>query len=168
MTFLLVGYILAYASYMPIIARDERRRLQGHGIEPESRLWWLQYLVILLPIGLLGSAMVISGPPIPCIAPLLFSVLIAMANFAIYYATLDYMVAAYGIWSASATGGNGFARDFLAGMAALVTRPMYMKLGVFWSTILLGGISALLIIPVYWFRWKGHEFRARSAYNDDE
>lgn len=34
-------------------------------------------------------------------------------------ATIDYMVAAYGPYAASATGGNGFARDFLAAIAAL-------------------------------------------------
>lgn len=38
-------------------------------------------------------------------------------------ATIDYMVAAYGPYSASATGGNGFARDFLAGIAAMYSTP---------------------------------------------
>jgi hypothetical protein len=33
------------------------------------------------------------------------------------------MVASYGIYAASATGGNGFARDFLAGLAALYASP---------------------------------------------
>ena len=38
-------------------------------------------------------------------------------------ATIDYMIAAYGPYSASATGGNGFARDFLAGVAAMYSVP---------------------------------------------
>lgn len=38
-------------------------------------------------------------------------------------ATVDYMIASYGPWSASATGGNGFARDFLAGIAAMYSVP---------------------------------------------
>lgn len=38
-------------------------------------------------------------------------------------ATIDYMIAAYGPYSASATGGNGFARDFLAGIAAMYSVP---------------------------------------------
>lgn len=33
------------------------------------------------------------------------------------------MIAAYGPYSASATGGNGFARDFLAGIAAMYSVP---------------------------------------------
>jgi hypothetical protein len=38
-------------------------------------------------------------------------------------ATIDYMIAAYGPYAASATGGNGFARDFLAGIAAMYSVP---------------------------------------------
>jgi hypothetical protein len=38
-------------------------------------------------------------------------------------ATIDYMIASYGPYSASATGGNGFARDFLAGIAAMYSVP---------------------------------------------
>ena len=45
--------------------------------------------------------------------------MIGIANFAIYGATIDYLIASYGPYSASATGGNGFCRDFLAGIAAL-------------------------------------------------
>ena len=38
-------------------------------------------------------------------------------------ATVDYMVAAYGEYSASATGGNALARDVLAGAAAMYSSP---------------------------------------------
>ena len=38
-------------------------------------------------------------------------------------ATIDYMVASYGPYSASATGGNALARDFLAGVAAMYATP---------------------------------------------
>lgn len=44
-------------------------------------------------------------------------------QFAIYMATIDYMIASYGPYSASATGGNGLARDFLAGVAAMYAMP---------------------------------------------
>jgi hypothetical protein len=36
---------------------------------------------------------------------------------------IDYMIAAYGPYAASATGGNDLARDFLAGIAALYAHP---------------------------------------------
>lgn len=44
-------------------------------------------------------------------------------QFAIYMATIDYMIASYGPYSASATGGNALARDFLAGVAAMYSVP---------------------------------------------
>lgn len=161
---LLIGYVLAYFSFFPVVARHAHRRRNGEILAPESRLCWLLFQVLLLPIGLLGSAFVVTGPPLPWIAPLIFSVLIGMANYSIYYATIDYMVASYGVYSASATGGNGFARDFLAGMCALYTGPMYKKLKPQKSTFLLFGISVAVCVPVYVFYWFGPAIRARSKF----
>lgn len=45
-------------------------------------------------------------------------------------ATIDYMIAAYGPYSASATGGNGFARDFLAGIAAMYSVPSELSIKI--------------------------------------
>lgn len=126
----------------------------------------------LEPIGLFGFAWVSLGPSfgIPWIAPLLFTVLIGIANFAIYMATIDYMIAAYGPFSASATGGNGFCRDFLAGIAALWTKPFYTRIArgtryqLVIPTLILSGIAALLAVPVYVFYVWGEFFRARSPF----
>ena len=76
-------------------------------------------------IGLFGFAWTSIGPSygIPWIAPMLFSALVGAANYAIYMATIDYMIAAYGPYAASATGGNGFARDLLSGIAAMYATP---------------------------------------------
>jgi hypothetical protein len=40
-------------------------------------------------------------------------------------ATIDYMICAYGPYSASATGGNGWSRDFLAGVLTLPATPFF-------------------------------------------
>ena len=69
---------------------------------------------------------------------MIFSTCVAIANYAIYMSTIDYMVASYGIYSASATGGNGFARDFLAGVAA-----MYASVRI---TLPVGLINPLLTV----------------------
>ena len=44
---------------------------------------------------------------------MIFASIIGIANYSIYMATIDYMITAYGPYSASATGGNGWSRDFL-------------------------------------------------------
>jgi hypothetical protein len=134
----------------------------------ERRLLLLLFIAPLEPIGLLGFAWTSMGPPIPWIAPCIFACLIAMANYAIYMATIDYMVAAYGPYSASATGGNGFARDFLAGIATMYSTPMYQNIGskyhLQWASTLLGCVGFLVLIPIYVFYWKGPTIRAKSKF----
>ncbi|KAJ5966272.1 Major facilitator superfamily domain general substrate transporter [Penicillium waksmanii] len=135
---------------------------------PSDVYFFFSSLPPLEPIGLLGFAWTSMGPPIPWIAPLIFSCMIAMANYAIYMATIDYMVAAYGPYSASATGGNGFARDFLAGIATMYATPMYTNIGqkyhLQWASTILGCIGFLVLIPIYVFYWKGPEIRKKSKF----
>ncbi len=83
-------------------------------------------------------------------------------------ATIDYMVASYGPYSASATGGNGLSRDFLAGIAAMYSTPFYEhfkgKYTLEYPTTILACIAALVTIPIYVFYWKGLWFRDRSKF----
>jgi len=165
---IMIGYFIAWFSFFPFIRKDMRiRQRDPDALSPESRLYWLLWMAPLEPIGLFGFAWTSSGPPIPWIAPLLFSALIGIANYSIYMATIDYMVASYGPYSASATGGNGFARDFLAGIAAMYATPMYTNIPgkplEFASTIL-GCIGVLVVIPIYIFYWNGPAIRAKSKF----
>ncbi|OQE83819.1 hypothetical protein PENNAL_c0030G00478 [Penicillium nalgiovense] len=123
----------------------------------------------LLTIGLFGFAWTSLGPPhVHWIAPMIFSTLIAIANYAIYMATIDYMIASYGPYAASATGGNGFARDFLAGIAAMYSMPMYMNMGTThnleWASTFLGFMAILFTVPIYIFYWKGPRIRELSPF----
>ncbi|KAJ5263560.1 Major facilitator superfamily domain general substrate transporter [Penicillium angulare] len=172
MTFgsILLGYIIAYIIFLPDVYRQIQTR-RKHGVASryaERRLLLLLFIAPLEPIGLLGFAWTSMGPPIPWIAPLIFACLIAMANYAIYMATIDYMIAAYGPYSASATGGNGFARDFLAGIATMYSTPMYENMGskyhLQWASTLLGCVGFLVLIPIYVFYWKGPEIRKKSKF----
>jgi MFS family permease len=161
---LAASYVLSYLSFFPVIRRQDAKRRRGETLPPEARLWWLLFQVVLLPLGLLGSAFVSTGPGSHWAAVCAFSILIGAANYAIYYATVDYMVATYGEYSASATGGNGFARDFLAGICALYTGPMYHRLGIRNSSLLLFGLSLALCIPVFVFYYNGPAIRKKSKF----
>ena len=167
---ILVGYVLAYFVFLPDIWRQItlRHKYGAASRYAERRLLLLLFIAPLEPIGLLGFAWTSMGPPIPWIAPCIFACLIAMANYAIYMATIDYMVAAYGPYSASATGGNGFARDFLAGIATMYSTPMYEHMGnehsLQWASTFLGLVGFLVLIPIYVFYWKGPAIRARSKF----
>ncbi|ODM24317.1 hypothetical protein SI65_01975 [Aspergillus cristatus] len=168
---ILIGYLIAYFMFFPEIWRQQHiPQSEGFGSRlAERRLLLLLFICPLEPIGLLGFAWTTMGPEYsPWIAPCIFACLIAMANYAIYMATIDYMVAAYGPYSASATGGNGFARDFLAGIATMYSTPMYENIGgrlhLQWASTLLGCIGVLVMIPIYVFYWKGPAIRARSKF----
>nr|POE47289.1 efflux pump atb [Quercus suber] len=166
---LLISYVLTWGSFQIIYRRDWYLVKSGAKFTPEHRLWWLCYLVPFSSIGLFGFAWCSLGPlHVHWIAPLLFTGCIGIANYAIYMATIDYSTASYGDFAASATGGNGFCRDFLAGLAALYTTPFYSNIATGTNfqlvipTLILSAVAVLLSIPVYVFYVKGEYFRKRS------
>lgn len=168
-----VGYVIAWILFIPAIKRNIKQR-QAHPnderIQYESRLNLLLYLAPCLPIGLIGFAWTTQGPPLPWIASMIFAAVVGIANYAIYMATIDYMICAYGPYSASATGGNGWARDFLAGVLTVPATPFFTNIGAssgrnlqYASTILFC-ISFLLVAAVYVIYWKGPVLRKRSPF----
>ncbi|KAI7324567.1 MFS transporter [Hortaea werneckii] len=114
-----VGYFIAWALWIPAIWRNDRVRKQKPNDERsvyEARLWFLLWTAPCLPVGLIGFAWTIQGPPLHWIGSMVFAAMVGIANYAIFMATIDYMICAYGPYAASATGGNGWSRDFLAGV----------------------------------------------------
>jgi hypothetical protein len=98
---------------------------------------------------------------------MIFSCLVGIANYAIYQSSIDYMTAAYGPYAASATGGNDLARDFLAGIAALYSTPMYENIPgrpLEYATTILACISVVVTLPIYVFYRKGPEIREKSKF----
>ncbi|KAL8636962.1 MAG: hypothetical protein Q9228_005709 [Teloschistes exilis] len=166
-----IGYILAWFSFFPFIHRHRQiRRRDPDALQPEARLYWLLWTAPLETLGLFGFAWASLGPErnVHWIAPMIFSGLIAIANYSIYMATIDYMIASYGPYSASATGGNALARDFLAGIAAMYSTPFYEKLpGPYtleYPTTILACLAFLVTIPIYVFYWKGPIIREKSKF----
>lgn len=168
-----IGYVIAWLTFLPAIKRNKRARARNPDDEHaqyESRLSWLLYLAPCLPIGLIIFAWTSTGPPLHWIGTMFGSAIIGIANYAIYMATIDYMICAYGPYSASATGGNGWARDFLAGVLTVPATPFYSNIGAekgmnlpYASTILFC-ISFLLVAAVYIIYWKGPALRKRSPF----
>lgn len=165
-----VAYFVTYLIYLPWIYRYTRtRQKKGEDFEAERRMKILLFLAPLEPIGLIGFAWTSLGPPrVHWIAPMIFSLLIGIANYAIYFSTVDYMIAAYGPYSASACGGNAFARDFLAGISAMFAIPMYEGIGseypTEWASTILAILSCMVVVPVYVFYWKGPVVRKKSKF----
>ncbi|KAI0594755.1 major facilitator superfamily domain-containing protein [Biscogniauxia sp. FL1348] len=164
-----IGYILAYFSFFPAIMRNVAQRERNPGNERsqyEARLWWLLWTVPLLPVGLLVFALTAmwAHPPVHWIGSMVGSGLIGVANFAIYMATIDYMLRAYGPYAASATASNGWARDFLAGLLTPFAIPMYERLRMLPATIILFSIATMLCVAVYAVYSFGPALRHRSPF----
>ncbi|KAF7714449.1 MFS-type transporter [Penicillium ucsense] len=167
---ILVGYFIAWFSWFPVIRRNVKERKENPDSERaqyESRLWWLLYTVPCLPIGLIGFAWT-SLPQVHWIASMIFAAIIGIANYAIYMATIDYMICAYGPYSASATGGNGWSRDFLAGVLTIPATPFFTNIGgkhhLEYASTILFAISVPLVVAVYVIYWKGPVLRKRSPF----
>ncbi|KAI1501381.1 major facilitator superfamily domain-containing protein [Biscogniauxia marginata] len=164
-----IGYLLAYISFFPAIKRNVAQRASHKGDEHaqyEARLWWLLWTVPLLPLGLLVFAFTAAWahPPIHWVGSMFASCMIGIANFAIYMATINYVLRAYGPYAASATGGNGWARDFLAGLLTPFAVPMYERMGTFGATMMLFGLALLFCMAVYIVYWFGPTLRRRSPF----
>lgn len=168
-TSILIGYFMAWGSFCFFFARD-RVVQQRHGsvLTPERRLYWLLWLAPLEATGLFIFAASATGPPVPWIIPQIASAMVGIANYAIYMATIDYMVAAYGPYAASATGGNALARDVLAGVASMYAGPMFENSpgsdSQQTACLILAVLAACVTIPIYLFYWKGEWFRNRSPF----
>ncbi|KAL8789178.1 MAG: hypothetical protein Q9213_001285 [Squamulea squamosa] len=168
---LLIGYILAWFIFIPSIKRSRRKREENPEDERaqyESRLWFLLYTAPCLPLGLIGFAWTSGGPPIHWIGSMVFAAIVGIANYSIYMATIDYMICAYGPYSASATGGNGWARDFLAGVLTVPATPYYTNIGgekhLEIASTILAAIALLLVMAVYVIYWYGPVLRKRSPF----
>ncbi|KAF2807393.1 putative MFS multidrug transporter [Mytilinidion resinicola] len=165
-----IGYFLAWFSFFPAIKRNIKERANKPDDERaqyESRLTWLLYTAPCLPIGLIGFAWT-SLPQCHWIGTMIFSAIIGIANYSIYMATIDYMICAYGPYSASATGGNGWSRDFLAGVLTLPATPFYSNIGgkdhLEYASTILFCIAFCLVAAVYVIYWKGPALRKRSPF----
>ena len=167
---ILIGYFLAWFIFIPAIKRNKRQRAadpHDEYAQYESRLWFLLYAAPCLPIGLIGFAWTCSGPPLHWIGSMVFTAIIGIANYAIYMGTIDYMIAAYGPYAASATGGNGWARDFLAGVLTVPATPFFTNIGskpLQYASTILFCISVLLVSAVYVIYFNGAKLRRNSPF----
>ncbi|KAK5626648.1 hypothetical protein RRF57_002363 [Xylaria bambusicola] len=165
-----LGYVLAYLFYIPAIQQSRQLRRENpisEHAQYESRLIPLLYTAPCLPVGLFLFAWT-SDATMHWALPMLGCLFIGIANYTIYMTTIDYMAAAYGPYSASATGGNGFARDFLAGLLTWFANPYYQafhgRFALQIANTVLAGVSLLLVLATVVIYKMGPSMRRRSPF----
>lgn len=136
----------------------------------EGRMDVLVYTAPCLPIGLVLFATTANSSygKFSWIGTSIGVFFIGIANYTIYASTIDYMVAAYGFYAASATGGNGFARDFLAGALTPAGGPWVKSMGPQKMCGMLAGISFFFCVVCIGVRLRGAWLRRRSKYTVQE
>ncbi|KAI1260409.1 major facilitator superfamily domain-containing protein [Xylariaceae sp. FL1019] len=169
------SYIVAYGLYLWVIKRNRKVRERNPGSEKaqyESRLWWLLWCAPLLTFGLFLFAFVVN-PAIHWIVVMLACLFIGVANYTVYMTTIDYMVKAYGDYSASATGGNGFMRDLLAGVLTFANGPYWRSIHSLTSdnvkalrigNVVWAAVSVPLVCAVFYIYAMGPRMRRRSPF----
>ncbi|GAP89799.1 putative multidrug resistant protein [Rosellinia necatrix] len=122
-----IGYAIAWAIFVATFERDRRRqkeRPHDKRARFESKLWLQIWLSLCLPF---GGLLVIAWASLGHLGhwSIIFGLaLVGVAHYSIYMVTTDCMICAYGPYSASAAGGNGLARDFLAGVLTPAAIPL--------------------------------------------
>ncbi|KAF1933648.1 uncharacterized protein M421DRAFT_97728 [Didymella exigua CBS 183.55] len=127
-------------------------------------------LVSLAPLeflGMMGFTWTILGPGcgIPWIAPMTFTVLVAIVNYAIYQSSVYYETVAYGPYATSTTGGNDLARDIMANVAALYSTPLYKNMPgrlIQYASTLLACLLDVVTKPIYFSRFAQSLDRTRE------
>lgn len=168
-----IGYFIAWVAFIPIFRCSQRHREKNPRNEYaqfESRLRPMIFLALCLPLGLFVFAAGSTGPPLHWIVGMFGTGLIGIANYSIYLTTIDYMVCAYGPYSASATGGNGLARDLLAGLLTPAAIPFYTSMAaersqsLMWGSIILAIISMVLVACSWRVYCRGAFYRRNSPF----
>ncbi|KAL1866476.1 hypothetical protein Daus18300_006711 [Diaporthe australafricana] len=170
---LALGYTIGYFIQLFFNRLSKNKRTadpNSQDAQYEGRMTVLVYTAPCLPVGLLIFALTANSAygHLAWIGTAFGVLLIGIANYTIYASTIDYMVAAYGFYAASATGGNGFARDFLAGALTPAGGPWVKDMGPQKMCGILAGISALFCAVCIGVRIYGAWLRRRSKYTVQE
>ncbi|KAI0425826.1 major facilitator superfamily domain-containing protein [Xylaria sp. FL1042] len=169
-----VGYLIAWAAMIPGFRRAQRRRDENRILDDfeqfEARLKPMLWTGFCLPLGLGIFAFTGTGPPQHWIWSMFGTTLIGIANYGIYMSTTDYMVCAYGPYAASAMGGNGLARDLLAGVLTPIARLFYTSMSkeavksYASASLLLCFVSTCLFAAAVWVYLHGGKYRRQSPF----
>lgn len=144
----------------------QRSKEMGNGgkVDPEARLYLGMIGSICLPVSLFWFGWSAQAG-VHWICPVIAEGFFGCGNLLIFMAATLYLMDFYGpLYGASAMGANNLARYLLGAAFPLFIVQMYERLGIGWSTSLLGFISlAMTPIPWAFYLW-GPRLRAMSKY----
>jgi DHA1 family multidrug resistance protein-like MFS transporter len=105
-----------------------------------------------------------SRADIHWMAPTVFLTIYPLSVFIVFQAIFAYIPLSYPQYAASLFAGNDFVRSFFAFGSVLFSRAMYINLGIGKGVSLLGGLSVLGWIGMYYLYFNGAKLRAKSKF----
>lgn len=174
LTFLALGVgVLLAGLLFPLAAKLTRRRIykaQSCGPytpEPELNLYLAMFGAPLIPISLFWMGWT-ARPSIPIWSSLAGAVLFGSGVLCVFVSSLMYVASTFEYHPASALASLQLLRLIAAGVMATLAHIMYNRLGVQWTSTLLGCIALFFLpVPYILFRW-GSRVRAWSRYAQSE
>jgi hypothetical protein len=135
---------------------------------PECHLYYAMFGAPFIPIALFCMAYM-SHPDISHWVPICMSSLFGFGFTAVFISCYQYVMACYGIWSASALATVNFLRSMLSGGMVMASMPMYKNIGIMWSLTIMA-IAAAVMAPVpfafYWWGTCGQEVEQTCIQGD--
>ncbi|KAL9109692.1 MAG: hypothetical protein Q9227_005730 [Pyrenula ochraceoflavens] len=130
---------------------------------PEAAMSVVCIAAVLVPIGELWFAWTCMPQSIHWAAPIAAGIPFGAGNTAVFIYASNYLVGAYGVYSASSLAGNSVIRSLLGGTLPLAGPAMYNAMGANWAGTLLG-LLELAIVPIPFVFWRyGGKIRQKSA-----
>jgi DHA1 family multidrug resistance protein-like MFS transporter len=162
----LFGGILLCAGYIAIdtkIRFNPKLRRSGKLVLPESRLPPMIIGSFFLPVGLFWFAWT-SNPNITSVPQVLSGIFTGCGIFLVFLPSQIYIVDVYLLNANSALAASACARAFMAAGFPLFATYMYERLGVAWSTSLLGFLCIAMIPFPILFYMHGEKLRAKGKF----
>lgn len=159
-----VGASLGMVFYETLLLLVIIPELRKNGMGPQEDVLKLALInVIVLTISMFGFAWT-SKPDIHWIVPCVFVALFCFSAYLVILGIFSYIQLSYPPYAASLFAGNDLFRSLSAFGSVLFSRGMYLKLGIGKGVSLLGGLSVLGWIGIYFLYFNGAKLRARSKF----
>ena len=163
-----VACIVAGSAYCLYISKILHPKLEsGSGTSYEDQLRPALAATFLLPLGLFLFGWTSDGT-IHWIVSVIGITLYSMGTFIILQCLSVYLPKIYPRYSASLFAANDFCRSTLAAAAIHFAIPLYDDLGIGKGVSVLGGLSVLGIVGMWYIYRAGASLRAQSQFSDSD
>ncbi|GAA6017966.1 hypothetical protein JCM10207_002723 [Rhodosporidiobolus poonsookiae] len=157
----LTVYILYYKwRFNPLQVRS------NFSLPPEANLELALWASPWIPISLFVFGWTGNSPDTHWIWPTIGAGLYFPGLFILFQSVLLYLATSYPSVAASIIASNSLVKSAMAAAFPLFGRPFFSNLGVGPACSILGGISILLTIPLFFLYRYGHRMRAMSKYGE--